>query len=262
MAEFEKGRESSANVKDLCNQSNLEQEKDNKYFQDVCKAAMKSGSELSGFPKSTELLAEDENKIAAAAYKVTDIEKALNHKTVGLSNPDSKALEKIFRDSSAAEREAFSKAYTGKTQKNLLDELGTKFEKGSDKYHLLKGLLLRSDSPNSMLAVELHHALKHIESMSNDIEKDTEGAVGGLSRSKPGGVVAVLDLAVSIAARGARRTENKSLGAHLKDMTPADVQEMKSEHMRMFRRDIGDMIENTKGLSKQAKQAFAEKGID
>ena len=262
MADGDRHTETPQSVKELCSSENLEREKDNKYFLEVCKAATNNDLALKGFPASSELLANNENKLVLAAQKAVEVESALNHKTLKLSNPDSRALEKIFREGSTAEREAIAKAYATRTQRNLIDDLGSKYDRTSDQYHLLKGLLLRSDSPNSLVAVELHSHLHRIDNMSHQIEKSSEGAAGGLTRSKPGGIVAVVDLATSMIGMGARRAENKSLGTYIAEMTPSDVQEMKSEHKRMYRRDIGDMIENTKGLSKDARKAFVAKGIE
>lgn len=261
MADVNRAGDSPASVKELCSASNLEKEKDNTYFKQVCAAALSANSDLPGFPKTTDILSDREKDIADAAVKAADLERALNNKTLGLSAPKTKELVKILHDEPAAGREAIAKAYETKNQRSLLGDLGNRYDKRSEDYHVLKGLLLRSDSPNSLAAVELHQTLKKIEATSDTIETTTEGAVGGLSRSKPGGVIAVLDLGVSLLGRAARRGENKSLGAYLDKMSASDINEMKSEHMRIYRRDLADMVENTKGLSKEAKQVFLNKGI-
>ena len=247
--------------REFCSPQRLEQEKDNIYFQQFCKAR----EELKEFPAATDIIKQDQKMPEQLlVQKVTDIEKALNKQIYGMSTPNEKGVEKVLLEMSSSQREQIAQAYEAKHGKPLLREFANKFEPSSLAYHSLKGLLLRTDSQNSMVAVQLHNALKTLEQTSIDIDKSDQGAAAGFIRAngKGGGVIATFDLISSFTNRSYRNHQNKSLGEVVNKMTPQDVAEMKAEHRRMFRRDIGDMVENTPGLSKVAKQAFRDKGIE
>lgn len=246
--------------REFCSPQRLEQERDNKYFQDFCRSV----ADLKDFPSPNDLLKIEKKAEPAISQKLAEVEKALNKTTLKLSNPDSEALEKLFVESSSSQRQQIQKSYEEKNKKPLLKEMSEKFDPMSANYHNLKGLLLRSDSENSMIAVQLHNAIKKVESTSNRIDQTDEGASAGYLRTggKGGGLIATIDLISSMANRGSRYFQNKSLGEVVSKMTPQDVAEMKAEHMRIYRRDLGDMVENTPGLSKAARQAFREKGIE
>lgn len=253
----------SITSREFCSPQRLEQEPDNKYFQDFCKSVV----DLKDFPAANDLIRDERSGVVekpSISQKLADIEKALSRTTLKLSNPDADALEKTFVELNASQREQVQKAYEEKNKKPLLKEIAAKFDPMSADYHNLKGLLLRSDSENSMIAVQLHNAIKKVAKTSSDIEKTDEGASAGYLRTggKGGGLIATIDLISSLAGRGSRYFQNKSLGEVVSKMTAQDVAEMKSEHMRIYRRDIGDMVENTPGLSKAARQAFKEKGIE
>jgi len=247
-------------LREFCSPEKLEQNNDNQYYQRFCK----SSANLKDFPAPQDVFVEVQKPDSASTDKMLQLEAALNRTTLKLSTPDVRVMEKLFEESSASERAQIKAAFENKNHKSLLTVMGDKLGPASEKYHNLKGLLLRSDSENSMVAVQLHDALKKIEKTSHNIDKSGEGAAAGYIRKpgKSGGAIATIDLIDNLLSRGLRRSENKSLAEAINKMGDKDVVEMKSEHMRIYRRDIADMVENTPGLSQKARDLFRQKGIE
>jgi hypothetical protein len=158
--------------------------------------------------------------------------------------------------------------YSDTKHKTILQEMARVYGPASQDYHHLKGLLLRNDSPASMAAVDLHMRLMQIEKQAKDIDRADKGTSTGFwnnfidNDEIDPGTQGTIDAFSSLAGSLAKGAANKDLAKTLGTLNAKDLQELKSEHQRIYRRDIGDMVENTNGLSNAAREAFNKLGIN
>lgn len=240
-------------------------------FLAAAEACGKPGAKLpDSFPHGNDLLpAANEKPIDKAKVQtlLNSVDHALSLTFFGASTPDTAAITKSLTNSTSAERQAMQQSYLDAKHKPLMQSMAEKYGSASEDYHQLKGLLLRSDSPASMAAVQLHMQLFKIDEQTRQIDKNNKGTSTGFwnnaidNDSFSAGTAGTIDALGSLAGSLARGSSNKELAKAISSLKPADIPELKSEHMRIYRRDLADMLENTHGISAQAVTSFQKMGI-
>ncbi|MBX9725423.1 MAG: hypothetical protein K2X81_28760 [Candidatus Obscuribacterales bacterium] len=198
---------------------------------------------------------------------VNTLDKAINSRFWGSATPDGKTIERTLNSASKAERDEIQKTYLDQKHKAILESLGNVYGTASSDYHKFKGLLLKDDSKASADAVAIHTKLMEIDKQSFEIAKNNKGVDTGFFNNAidndefSAGTGGAIDALGVLAGSAARNSLNKELSNMINKLDANEINELKQEHLRIYRRDLADMAENTHGISDQAKKAFGKAGI-
>ncbi len=225
-----------------------------------------------GFPSGKDLIQSQpapEKAIDKAHVQslVNTLDKAINSRFFGTATPDGKTIERTLNSASKAERDEIQKIYQEQKHKPLLESLGNVYGTASSDYHKFKGLVLKDDSKASADAIAIHMKLMEIDKQSFEIAKNNKGVDTGFFNNAidndefSAGTGGAIDALSSLAGSAARNSLNKELSNMINKLDPNEIRELRQEHLRIYRRDIADMAENTHGISDQAKKAFGKAGI-
>jgi len=234
------------------------------FLQDVLKACPR-GDVPGVFPASKDLVAPTVDK-AHEQNDLRQLEKAVKG---GFWGPDKDTVEKTLTSANSAERAMLQQDFANDQHKPLLQAFAEQFSgTGSEDYHRLKGLLLRDDSPESMAAVNLHMQLMQIDDQSKQIALHNKGTNTGFdnnlidNNSFDAGTAGGLDALGSLAGSFSRGQSNNELASAVAKIKPDQMTKIEAEHERIYRRDLGDLVENAQGLSDQALKAFKKFGVE
>jgi len=126
--------------------------------------------------------------------------------------------------------------------------------------------LLRDDTPESMAAVNLHMGLFGIDQIKRDQEREDSSTATGYEnnlfhgRVSPG-VSGGLSMLGSIADGVSLGRHSKQLLETISKLSPQEVANIQKEHFRIYRRELGEMAEDTHGVDDNFVNAFKKAGF-
>ena len=227
-----------------------------------------SDSLPNGMASSKDLLAGiDEGGHSREMENLSTVDKALSKKTwMGNDDPDIKNLDKTLREMSSDDRIKLQKDYADTKSGTLIQGFADKLGTTSEDYQRLKGLLMRDDSPESMAAVNLHMGLFNIDAIKRDQDKENSSTATGYEnnlvhgRLSPG-LSGGLSLLGSIVDGASLGKHSKELVDTLSKLSPQEVANIQKEHFRIYRRELGEMAEDTRGAYANVVATFKKKGF-
>lgn len=186
------------------------------------------------------------------------IECDVDFKVFGYSSPMYSDLYKVLSSMSLPERRQAMTKYDGTHSQSMLDTLadGTRNSlSNQEMYQRIRGLLLQNDSPSSRTAVELHDRLTTLNTSRHNLDVNSEGA--WLGRGFPAAVDGFFE---GVSAFDEFRTNNHLVEAARK-IRREDLPEIKAEHLRIYGRELHEMVADSRGLSEQSREELKKAGI-
>ena len=184
------------------------------------------------------------------------IDRDVNEHFMGFGGVNVDSLGEIFSSKPEKERQELINEYNQSHKEPILETLGERLGTASGDYHYLKGLMLKKDTVGSDSAVKAHELLNGIQSSTHRMDVNFEGIRDRTASS------AMVSGLLSLKNKFEQLDRNDSLVALVGKLSQEEIAEMKSEHLRIYRRELGEMVENTIGVKAATIKALKNAGID